>query len=155
MVRPAPPRPRTQGEGRRAQLSPPRRGRHQPNPTHRAPPRPARIRERRDGAPTPPRGPCQSAPPPPMHARGRVGASAPSARATPAWCLRSPPRRRTPGDARGSVRPAQPPPRGVCYPRVTPRAREEVHARGRAARTHVKGVHGMRDDATRARAGVV
>ncbi|KAH9170960.1 hypothetical protein EDB89DRAFT_1907415 [Lactarius sanguifluus] len=44
---------------------------HQPNPTHRALPRPACIHERRDGTPTPPHGPCQSSPPPPMHARGR------------------------------------------------------------------------------------
>ncbi|KAH9165280.1 hypothetical protein EDB89DRAFT_2077003 [Lactarius sanguifluus] len=70
---------------------------HQPDPT-----RPAHIRERRDGAPTPLRGPHQSSHPPPTHARGRVGASTPFAQATPARHLRTPPRPRTPGDARGS-----------------------------------------------------
>ncbi|KAH8979022.1 hypothetical protein EDB83DRAFT_2327238 [Lactarius deliciosus] len=82
---PAPPRPALLGAG------------HQPNPK-----RPARIRERRDGAPTPPRGPHQSSPPPPAHTRGRVGASTPSARAMPARRLCTPPRLCTPGDARGS-----------------------------------------------------
>ncbi|KAH9026133.1 hypothetical protein EDB85DRAFT_1893550 [Lactarius pseudohatsudake] len=119
MARPAPPRPRTQGEGRCA------------HPAARA-------------------TPAQ----PPAHARGRVGASTPSARATPARRLRTPPRPRSLGDARGSVRPAQPPPRGVCYPSPpglhTPGPRRGV-CKGEG-RTHAKGVHGTRGDATRARA---
>ncbi|KAH9034564.1 hypothetical protein EDB85DRAFT_1889705 [Lactarius pseudohatsudake] len=118
-ARPAPPRPRTQGEGRCA------------HPAARA-------------------TPAQ----PPAHARGRVGASTPSARATPARRLRTPPRPRSLGDARGSVRPAQPPPRGVCYPSPpglhTPGPRR-CACKGEG-RTHAKGVHGTRGDATRARA---
>ncbi|KAH9050397.1 hypothetical protein EDB83DRAFT_2522562 [Lactarius deliciosus] len=108
---PAPPHPHTQGEGRRAQPSPPRHGRHLPSPT-----RPARIRERRDSAFTPPHGPCQPSPPAARVRKGRVGTSTPSAWAMPARRLHTPPHPRTPGDARGSVHPAQPPPRGACYP---------------------------------------
>ncbi|KAH9008228.1 hypothetical protein EDB83DRAFT_2323232 [Lactarius deliciosus] len=93
MVRPAPSRPRTQGEGRRAQLSPPQRGRHQPNPTHCAPPRPAPPAFTRGGtvrpplraghiSPTPRAPPCprmqedgRCVQPRPAHARkGRDGA---------------------------------------------------------------------------------
>ncbi|KAH9009663.1 hypothetical protein EDB84DRAFT_1657368 [Lactarius hengduanensis] len=152
-AQPHAPRPARIRERRDGAPTPPR-GPRQPNPTCPAlpAPAPAHGRKERDGAPTPPRGPRQ--PQPPAHARGRVGASTPSARATPARRLRTPPRPRSLGDARGSVRPAQPPPRGVCYPSPpglhTPGPRRGV-CKGEG-RTHAKGVHGTRGDATRAQA---
>ncbi|KAH9070968.1 hypothetical protein EDB83DRAFT_2313704 [Lactarius deliciosus] len=76
---PAPRRPIHTHKGRDGAHSPVLLGTGDTTPTPRAAPRPALIRERRDGAPTPPRGPRQ----PPAHARGRVGTSTPSARATP------------------------------------------------------------------------
>ncbi|KAH9046943.1 hypothetical protein EDB83DRAFT_2403940, partial [Lactarius deliciosus] len=122
---PAPPRPRTQGEGWRAQPSPPRRGRHHPNPTRRA----------------------ASCP----HSREEGRRAHPSARATPAARLRkgegrhvhplrtgyasgvyAPRHARAPGGMQEVPQPS----------RVTHRAREEVRVMGRAARTHAKGVHG-------------
>ncbi|KAH8985585.1 hypothetical protein EDB86DRAFT_2833004 [Lactarius hatsudake] len=113
-ARPAPPCPRTQGEGQRAQPSPPRRGRHQPNPT-----RPARIHERRDGVPPPLRTGHTSPAPHPPHTQGGG-----SARQHPLHRLCQPsvyaPRhtRTRPGMQEGQC--TQPPLRGVCY---TPRPR--------------------------------
>ncbi|KAH9024183.1 hypothetical protein EDB84DRAFT_1678148 [Lactarius hengduanensis] len=161
-AQPHAPRPARIRERRDGAPTPPR-GPRQPNPTCPALPAYARGRAAR---PAPPRlrtqgegrcaHPAARATPaqPPAHARGRVGASTPSARATPARRLRTPPRPRSLGDARGSVRPAQPPPRGVCYPSPpglhTPGPRRGA-CKGEG-RTHAKGVHGTRGDATRARA---
>ncbi|KAH9010400.1 hypothetical protein EDB85DRAFT_1902068 [Lactarius pseudohatsudake] len=161
-AQPHAPRPARIRERRDGAPTPPR-GPRQPNPTcpalpayargrtaRPAPPRPRTQGEGRCAHPTARATPAQ----PPAHARGRVGASTPSARATPARRLRTPPRPRSLGDARGSVRPAQPPPRGVCYPSPpglhTPGPRRGV-CKGEG-RTHAKGVHGTRGDATRARA---
>ncbi|KAH9062609.1 hypothetical protein EDB83DRAFT_2315466 [Lactarius deliciosus] len=149
---PAAPRPLPAGARRTA--CPPQSPSAQATP---APPRPACVRKRTDGAssPAPPThargGTARTAQPSsardtsptpsamPAFARGTVGASAPSARATPARHLRTPPRLCTPGDARGSVR--APSARGVLPPGYTPRPRRgackgegRTHAREGATR---------------------
>ncbi|KAH9082182.1 hypothetical protein EDB83DRAFT_2547873 [Lactarius deliciosus] len=122
-------RPHSQEEGRCAHPS----ARATPAQPHA--PRPARVRKRTDGA---------SSPAPPTHARGGTArtAQSSSARATPARRLRPPPRLLTPGDARGSVRSAQPPPRVPSPPGLHAAPEKRcVHGEGR---THAKEVHGTR-----------
>ncbi|KAH9007571.1 hypothetical protein EDB84DRAFT_1584683 [Lactarius hengduanensis] len=153
---PRPPRPHSE---RRDGAPPPPRGPRQPNP----PPRPASVRKRTDGASSPAharkgRDGAHSpvllgaghASQPPAHARGRVGAS------TPSSGFYAPRHARVPPGIRGSVRPAQPPPRGTpALPGFTPRPEKMVPARGRAPRTHAREGGTRNEGRARAESGGV
>ncbi|KAH9032165.1 hypothetical protein EDB85DRAFT_1890825 [Lactarius pseudohatsudake] len=128
--------PRPLPAGARRTAHPPQSPSAQATPAQPHAPRPARIRERRDGAPTPPCGPRQPSRP---HTQGGG-----SARPPPPHGLRQPGvyARRHAHALSGMQegRCAQPSPlRAGCatpaLPGYTRRAREEVCARGRAART--------------------
>ncbi|KAH9009373.1 hypothetical protein EDB83DRAFT_2557481 [Lactarius deliciosus] len=122
-------RPRTQGEGWRAQPSPPRRGRHHPNPTRRAASCPHSREEGRRAHPSAWATPA-------ARARKGEGRHVHPLRTGYASGVYAPRHARAPG----GMQEAQPSPlRAGCatsaLPGVTRRAREDVRARGRAART--------------------
>ncbi|KAH8985584.1 hypothetical protein EDB86DRAFT_2833003 [Lactarius hatsudake] len=108
--------------------------------------RPTRIHERRDSVPPPARATPVQPPATRAHkGEGRRINTLCTGYASPAFTHPT-----TPTHTWGCKRVGAPSP--LCAGCATCCTQEEVHAMGRATRTHVKGVHGMRDNATRAQA---